>query len=219
MKPIHPKKTLLPLDVARELSHADYLCQRKYDGELVSLPLAGGIILCERVRAKSGGFLTASDRRMIQTHGEFFAAITVQELNGYPMLNETTADRWIALQNLRPYLPANMILAETIYDVPAAIQDGAEGVCFHPWAGTWVQGMLCHKAGLILTVKVLSIGPGQSVTVADATTGELRGKLPLRGGKADQVRPGSILRAECMSLTDSGLMRQSQPCRDWLVSV
>jgi hypothetical protein len=59
------------------------------------------------------------------------------------------------------------------------------------------------------------------VEVADAATGERRGKVTLRGGKIDRVRVGSIIKIEGLELHASGVIRDPRPCMDtetsWLV--
>ena len=96
------------------------------------------------------------------------------------------------------------------------IAAGGEGVCAHDWDAPYGE-MLAYKASEIYTVCVTATGATQSVQIADVATGRPMGNVPLRGGKCDRVRVGSILRVEGMGLTDKGLIRQPQPCADWLV--
>ena len=60
-----------------------------------------------------------------------------------------------------------------------------------------------------------------SVELADAASGQLRGKLPLRG-KFDRVRVGSVLKVEAYGLTARGMLREARLDRDtpasWLAS-
>lgn len=214
----HPRKTLVSLDEARQWSAADYLVQRKYDGELATRRVGNAVLLGELVRAKSGAFLTAPDRARIDRHGSFFAAFTILSIDGANVLEFSTAHRWRALGELVPSFPPDVVLAEIVHNVTWAMAGGAEGVCAHAWGDAW-GSMLCHKAGGIWTCRVTRIGNTQSVGIADAETGAARGNVKLGGGKCDRVRVGSVIRVEGMGLTDKGLIRQPVLCREWLVTL
>ena len=96
------------------------------------------------------------------------------------------------------------------------LKAGAEGVVAVDWSAPW-GNLVAHKANSIHTCRITSTSGKQSVGIADAATGQDRGRVKLGGGKADQVRVGSIIRVEGMGLTDAGKIRQPQPCREWLI--
>ena len=213
----HPVKQLVTLAAARGWSAGDFLIQRKYDGELAALDIGGAVVLVESMRGEiSGHFYTAADRSMFARHpGGWFAALTVAAVNGQSVLHLSTSARWGLLAALN--LPANVIRAAVVTEAAAALLAGAEGVCAHGWGDVW-GNMLCHKASEIHFCRVTGFAGGtQSVTIADAATGEPRGRVALRGGKCDRVRVGSIIRVEAMGMTAAGKLRQPNPCREWLV--
>lgn len=214
----HPQKRLVTLDEARQWSPADYLIQRKYDGELAALPLDRSVILAEFMRRPvSGHFYTKSDLEMFaRWPGGWWAALTVAECGTVPCLNLPAAARWAMLQGLSSKFTPDIILAEVVANVDLAMAAGAEGVVAHAWRDPW-GAMLAHKAESIWTCRVTRVGGSQSVGIADAQTGIDRGSVKLGGGKCDQVRVGSLIRVAGMGLTDAGRIRQPVACREWLV--
>jgi len=216
----HPEKQLVTLAEAQRWSPADYLLQRKYDGELAALPLNGAVLAAEFMRAPiSGHFYPQSDLEMFACcPGGWWAALTVAEVHGQNVLGASTRDRWALLTELSPHFTPDIVLAEIVTDVAAALASGAEGVAAHTWESPW-GAMLAHKAESIWTCRVTSKGATQSVGLADAGTGADRGNLTLRGGKCDRVQLGSVIRVAGMGLTESGKIRQPTPCREWLVTV
>lgn len=223
--PMHPQKQLLTREQFAALDPTKHLIQRKYDGEFATRQIGDVVLLGEWVRPKSGGLFTASDRALFNRDGTgdspFFAAFTVAEIGGQDYLRAPTRVRH-ALLNAISIWPPGMIIAETVTDVAAVIAAGGEGACAHDWDTPWAglagaPPMLVHKQGGIWLCKVTATGGTQSVEIADAETNEPRGKVALRGGKCDQVRTGSLIRIEGMGLTESGKIREPQPCREWLV--
>ena len=95
---------------------------------------------------------------------------------------------------------------------------GGEGVCKKRLDATWYDAMIVAKRMDIWLCRVRGPVHGtQSVFIEDAASGQDRGRVALRGGKCDHVRPGSLIRVEAMAAHDSGKLRQPNPCRDWLV--
>lgn len=217
LKSLHPRKTIVTREQARQWSPSEYLKLRKYDGCFAMRKLGGAVLLGELVSARSGAFLTASDRALIAAHTSFFAAFSLAELGGRDMLAQDTKTRWRALQGLARGFPADMVIAETVTDTEAVFAAGGEGVCAHRWSDPWPDMLACKVNGIYLCV-VKETGSTQSVRIADAATGQDRGSVKLGGGKVDQVRVGSVLRVECMGETESGKLRQPVACSDWLVS-
>ena len=215
---LHPKKRLISRgEMAAIIAGGNFLCQRKYDGVLARRTFENVTLLGELVTARSGAFLTPADRALIAAHGSFFAAFTVETVDSENVLPVSTTIRSCVLNGLAERFPADIIQAETVTDIDAAMQSGAEGVCAHSWGDSWGE-MLAHKANSIYVCRVASVGNSQSVGIVDAATGEARGNLKLGGGKADRVRVGSVIRCEGMGLTDKGLIRQPVACREWLVT-
>ena len=218
----HPKKTLISAAEmqARIISDGGN-AQRKYDCELGRLDIGGGtVLLGEKMRRKSGGFYTAADLAMFEKFPQgWFAAFTVETWGGGNMLIRSELDRQRILSSLT--LPAGVIIAERVYNVADCMDSGAEGVVWRAWDAPWSAGMLCCKQLGIWPCRIIKTGGTQSVQIADAATGELRGNLKLGGGKVDRVRVGSIVKVEGLGLTNDGFIREPRPCKDtadsWLV--
>lgn len=214
----HPDKRIISrAEMQHIIAAGNHLCQRKYDGCLSRREVAGSVLLGEIVTTRSGAFLTAADRALIARHGVFFAAFTVAEVDGKNVLNQSTATRWGMLNGLAGGFAPDMVLAETVTDVAGVFEASGEGVCAHDLGGIWGE-MLCVKVAEIFTCRITATGGTQSVQIADAVTGEMRGNVKLGGGAVDQVRIGSTIRIEGMGLTDAGKIRQPVKCREWLVN-
>jgi bifunctional non-homologous end joining protein LigD len=218
----HPRKNLISAEEmqARIISDGGN-AQRKYDCELGRLDIGGGTVLLgeKMMRRKSGGFYTAADRVAFDKFGEFFAAFTVEVWRGGNALCLPEHERQTMLNSLT--LPAGVIQAEPVYNVADCMDSGAEGVVWRAWDAPWSAGMLCCKQLGIWPCRIIKTGGTQSVQIADAATGELRGNLKLGGGKVDRVRVGSIVKVEGLGLTNDGFIREPRPCKDtadsWLV--
>ena len=124
----HPEKTLVTLAEARQWSPHDYLILRKYDGEFNLLEYGGNFILAEFMRRPISGHLyTKSDLEMFRRWpGGWWAALTVMECGGVPCLNLSTEARWAMLQGLSAKFTPDIVLAEVVTDIPAAMAAGAE---------------------------------------------------------------------------------------------
>ena len=120
------------------------------------------------------------------------------------------------------FFPAGWELEREISDVAAAIASGDEGGVLKPLAAPFGYGWLKAKRSENFRVRVLDFcGDVQSVTIADAETGEPRGRVALLGGKCDRVRRGSILKLTGYGLTARGCIREPRPDNDtagsWLI--
>ena len=189
----HPRKTLVTRAAAKEWLPADYLIQRKYDGDLARVRICpsgvadstprgkGAVVLAEFMRPKSGGFFTAADHAM---HARFplgwWAALTVEELHGENVLHESTAWRWGCLGKLASFFAPDMILAEVVTDVEAAFAGGAEGVVGHAWDAPWGD-MVAVKQGGVWTCRVTSVGSTQSVGIEIVQSPESTVRSPESG--------------------------------------
>ncbi len=219
----YPTKEIISLADFTSLPPADLLIQRKYDGEVVTLPLLlpGGHsveFICEKMRPKSGGFFTTKDRSWFDAFGEWFAVLTLANLDGENMLEASNDERWETCERLQLSFPRNWTLAETCRDgdvagfVDLAMDSGAEGVVAHPRSTIWGP-MLCHKAGWMGVCRVTGHnGDVDSVFIEDAETGAPRGKVALHG---KVVEVGALVRVEGLCLTADGKIRQPQLCREW----
>lgn len=104
----------------------------------------------------------------------------------------------------------------------AVLARGGEGVVASRLDQPFGIGALKCKRTQIFFCNVIDLDPWTGgATLADSASGECRGKMPLRGGKFDQVRRGSVLKVEAFGLTARGLLREARPCHDapdsWLV--
>ena len=198
MKPI---KTLCTLAEAQAWGTTGRI-SRKYDGIFEVREIGGVTVAGQLMRPKSGGMFTAGDRVRMACHGEFWVALDI--VSQEPLFTRMAA----FLDICRTLNGTSETIAETVTDIAACMASGAEGVCWQSW--DWPYGqILAHKARWEGIVRV-SRPPGwtQSVEIEDAATGQPRGKLPLRGGKCDRVRVGSLLKVTAMCITDAGKLRE-----------
>jgi hypothetical protein len=100
---------------------------------------------------------------------------------------------------------------------------GGEGVVRKrldaPWGCHWEK---C-KRSQVFYCRVTDLDQWSGgVFLADLNTGEKRGKMPLREGKFELVRVGSVLKVEAYGLIARGMLREARPDRDgpgsWLVA-
>lgn len=240
-----PRKTVIPITEALNLRAGNALIQRKYDGEFCVLRLRDcadprlaspddpiidteTVLLCERVGPKSGACRTPGDLDMLRQYGEFYAAFDIAAWNGINLLRLPTCDRWGSLRlgfdsYLSRFSTIHLILAESVSGgegVESLMAAGAEGVCIKPWEAPYGD-MLAAKRFLNYLVRVTGFNEGQSVTVADMATGKARGSVPLRAGKIERVRVGSLLKLNGLGLTHRGFIRDPRLDQDaegsWLV--
>ena len=229
---LKPRKSIIAREaMAGCIAGGGYVVQRKHDGEFcpVSVAHLGGraVFLAEFMRRPiSGHFYTAADRARFAAHpGGWWMAFRLASLNGHNWLQEANSDAArlaaamfsggpMADDHGRPVFWEAPISSGA--EFAAVMVAGAEGVCAHPAGAAWGE-MLAFEANGIYLCRVTGRADGQSVRIADAATGQDRGKVALRGGKCDQVRAGSIIRVEAMGETDAGKLRQPVACSDWLV--
>ena len=218
----HPVKTLVDRQTARQWPHDHCRITRKYDGEFCVREVAGRTLLGELVKPKSGGLFTIGDRKRLE-HFNFFAAFDCVTANGKSIAHLPMNDRLfqmeVALSRYSDEFP--LIIAKTVTDIDAVFAAGGEGVVRNEWSEPYGKITVC-KAGEIYLCRVCSIGGSQSVgiEIVEVQPGGITPKpcfVPLRGGKCDQVRVGSLIRVSGMGLTNDGKIREPQPCRDWLV--
>jgi hypothetical protein len=201
--------------------------EEKLDGEFSPVRWRGHLLLAEKMRQKSGGLYTATTRLKFVCAPEYHCAFDVLatpeagHIGGWMPLRE----RLDILQRLAPELradgydlaPASAPGETAVEFYDRIIADGGEGIVIKDLAAPYGEMWACKRGEIHLLRVSGHCGGTQSVFIADAQTGQPRGKVTLRGGKCDQVRVGSLLRIECIGITDKGLFRQPQPCREWLV--
>lgn len=239
---LHPQKMMVTLaEMQAAIDSGKFLCQKKYDGMLSTVKIAGATIIAEFMRGEiSGHFYTASDRRMFKRFPQgWYAAITVAEIDGENVLNRHTGWRQAALLGLEKHFTPDIILAEIETDAADCMAGGAEGVVAHAWGNPFGE-MLCVKQASIYLCRVTRTGLTQSVGIERIIGGENlnveqarqwladhpqfqtqdAGNVKLGGGACDQVIAGqSFVRIEGLGLTDVGKIREPKKTREWLVKV
>ena len=105
----------------------------------------------------------------------------------------------------------------------AVLARGGEGVVAKRLDAPYGVGWIKCKRSMVYFCQVIGLDQWTGgVFLADRDSGEKRGKMPLRGGKFDRVRVGSVLKIEAYGLTARGMLREARPDRDapgsWLAS-
>lgn len=206
-----PSKTGIPFAEARLWrAGGDYLFQIKKDGVFHVEQYRGHVLACERMR---DGTLWA--HTLLGSGGESFQDVNLRET--MPMLRRIVPE-------LARFNPSFRLMPEFSggEGLEAVFADGEEGgVAKHLDAKPWLMYACKRVQVFICRVIDLDYATG-GVWLADATTGERRGKMPLRGNKFESVRVGSVLKVEAFGLTAKGLLREARPDKDtptsWLVS-
>lgn len=215
MKTINkPSKTLCTLEQA--MAWGSGRMTRKMDGEFEAREINGLTVAGQLMRPKSGGFFTASDKARMALKGEFWVALDI-------VSNDTTLVRLGQLIELtHSFDGTTQTIVEPVENIADCMAGGAEGCVWQGW--DWPYGqILAYKARWEGRCVVTGhCGGSQSMTIADAATGQPRGRITLRGGRCDRVRVGSIIKVNGMSLTDDGKIREPVLDNDapdsWLVS-
>jgi hypothetical protein len=193
----HPSKIIIPVPVALADWTGPGHYEVKLDGKFAIREVSGGILAGEDVR----GAFTAFD--CLTADG--------QDVRSLPL---------VARLRLRD----GLCTAHGIKTVPSVSTDGAallqrvlsaggEGVVLKSPGSYW-EPMLAAKRSIIVTCRVTAIGPGQSIALAD-DVGDV-GKCPAKGGAADRVRVGSLVRIEAACFTAGRKLREPKLCREWL---
>lgn len=236
------RKIPAPFAAALAWRNDSHRLTRKYDGAFVTinhqLSTIRCSLVCERMRPKSGGLFTPADRRQFEAFPEWFAVHDILAADGTDLAVWTTRARWHELKRLLPPVlkPQKFILAE---ELPAGsalqtiVDDGGEGLCALPWdAPAGADFMAAKRLETFLCRVTVAPAETQSATV-EIMQGNIQHStsnaqhpmggtlVALRGGRADQVRAGSILKVEGMGLTAAGRIREPRLCQDtptsWLV--
>ena len=202
----HPSKNVVKIAVGLSWGN-DAIFQEKLDGKFAVRAVGDGILAGENVR---GNFIVWD---CLQYAGEDVRA------KGF-------ADRWRLAFDLCGHWHLPMV--ETSHNGGELLQRvlarGGEGVVKKLPHATYWDAMDAAKRLQTWICRVVAFcGGSQSVEIADASSGQARGKLALRGGKCDRVRIGSLVKVEGFSLLPSGMIRESRVCSDtptsWLVTL
>ena len=198
----HPAKVLVPLSVGLAWGNDGAIYQEKLDGKFAIRKIAAGMMAGEQM-----------------ADGRFIAWDCLAwdgDLRGC-----SSAARLSAMREL--CMAADIPQVESSPDggklLQAVLARGGEGVVRKLPTATYYDAMEACKRESIWTCRITSIGPGQSVGICDAATGQDLGKMPLLGGKCDQVRMGSVIRVAAMEQHESGKLRHAKPCREWMVKL
>jgi len=202
----HPRKIVVPLDVGKSWGCDGALYFQKLDGRFATLPIGGGILCGENV-------------------ANLFIAWDCVQIDGADCRLEPVTAR---LQHMRalcvafgvPMVEMSRNGGELLQRVLAA---GGEG-CVRklPDSNYYATMTACKRVGTWhCRVTALDLYRG-TATVADAVTGEPRGKVALHD-KSLHCRVGSILKINGLQLTASGKIRDprldSDSATSWLVSL
>ncbi len=148
---------------------------------------------------------------------------------GQDIQRESTAARWRWLNELarQGALPTRSRLSRAgsgaeFIEAEAGRNGPADIVVCKPLAAPFGVDWFKIKFAVpsLVVVTALDYAHG-SVAMVDAQTGAGRGKLPLRGGRFERVRAGSILKVVSAGITARGMLREARPDTDapesWLV--
>lgn len=142
--------------------------------------------------------------------GRFFAFDCVV-IDGQDIRRAPLRERLECLNRFSFLRPATGSGGEFLESVLAR---GGEGIVCKDLSAPYGEMFACKRIWEGLCVVTGFNGGTQSVTIADAATGQTRGKVALFGGKIERVRVGSIIKVQGMSLTGRGLIREPRVCTD-----
>jgi hypothetical protein len=203
----HPRKSVVSLAEGMSWTADDSIFQEKIDGVFNVLQIGDSFLTGDKL--KSGRFVAWD---CVQFQG--------QDVRGFPAYLRHGHMRQLCDVN-------NVLMAETSANgaelLERVLKRGGEGVCRKaPYSSYYDTMEACKRLQTWICRVVAFCGGSQSVEIADLASGELRGKVALRGGKCDRVRIGSVVKVEGLCLLPSGMIRESRVCSDtpnsWLVS-
>lgn len=204
-----PNKQVIPTETAlRDWRDPEFQYSEKCDGVFSTRTISGTLLAGEQM--KSGAFIAFD---VLARDGD--------SLTAWPL-----RDRWGLLLGLQAELTrAGGRIVETAADgadlLARVLSRGGEGVCAKRWADSYGPMLAAKRISDWLCRITNFCGGSESVEIADAATGEPRGKVSLLGGKVDQVRVGSILKVTGFALHASGKIREPRLDKDtpdsWLV--
>ena len=211
MNPSVTKQTYVQVPLAQGLrwgnARGEMLFEEKMDGRWHARSVGKSIVAGELMRG-----------------GEFYA-FDVAVFDGEDV-------RQLPLRDRLPLLSALQLADKSLLPVRRGnggeflreiLNAGGEGIVCKSLAGKWAAPILKCKRSENFIVRVTDFNGGsQSVYIADAVTGEARGKVALLGGKCDRVRVGSVLKLNGYGLTTNGCIREPRVDTDtpasWIVN-
>ncbi|MEI6195257.1 MAG: hypothetical protein WCS42_13100 [Verrucomicrobiota bacterium] len=207
------KPAIAPLTLAAALRRdwRGWLVQEKSDGQHEFLTHGGSVFNAERM---PDGSRVVND---------------LIAVSGQDVRRESTTARWRCLNEFdrAGALPTNARLSRTgngveMIEYESGRNGPADIVVCKPLAAPFGVEWCKIKFAVPSLAVVSALDHARcSVTLADAVTGCERGKLPLRGGRFERVRVGSILKVVSAGHTARGLLREARPDTDtpqsWLV--
>ena len=198
----HPSKQVIPISQALAEWTGRGCWQVKLDGCFTVLPVAGGILVGETI----GNRFAAFDCAQI---GDDDARI-------YPLADRL---RWRGELCREHGLPEVHGCDFNGADLLKRILDaGLEGVVLKS-PGSYYEPMIAAKRAAIYVCRVTeAAGARQSVRICNAATGQDYGRVPARGGAADILRVGNLIRVEAFDETEKGKLREARLCREYLVN-
>lgn len=205
---LKPRKIIVPLAEARHWrAGGNFLFQIKMDGRFEVIERDGYTMAAELMRDG-----TRYAHTLLGVPGQSLQNVNLRE--AMPELRRIVP----RFQDVKIRLCPEFSGGEGL---EAALAAGHEGGVAKDLDAPYGEMLCCKRIWEGLACVTGFCGGTQSVTIADAATGEPRGKIALRGGKIDRVRVGSVLKVQGMGLTERGLIREPRLCADapdsWLV--
>lgn len=206
MNILHPRKEVVSLAEGLKWQADGAIYQEKMDGVFAVREHEGSVLVGEQM---PDGVFYAFD--LVVYHGDDFT--------GWPLWHRLAARDILASLAGVATVPAAMHGGEFLRSVLAR---GGEGVVRKLPDSRYGDSMQAAKRLQTWFCRVTGFeGASTSVFIADAETGEPRGRVALRGGKVDRVQVGSVVKIEGFSLHASGFIREPRTCKDspdsWLV--
>jgi hypothetical protein len=222
---------------------ADHLFQEKADGQWMTEPLEflGHWLVAEQMRPAPAARATVPqnspggqtppcpDRARFVVHN-------IVGIDGEDVRHRPLRERWAELvriaRDFPPYIRLCRIGAGGEF-LEAIVSGGGEGVCVHDLNAPWGAQVIKCKRSQVFYCAVTELNPwtgaarlGYLPEFPGSSCPDFRpdgdaGWLPLRGGKFDRVRVGSVLKVEAYGRTAKGMLREARLDKDtpdsWLV--
>lgn len=204
-----PHKILVPLDTAAAWQGGRFILTRKYDGESAVVECAGMALVCERMKPRSGQFLTDTDRALL-ADGEFLAAFDLDS-------KAPAGERWARLGELFAgqrvkMLPdgPRLVLADSgadgsyVRDVLAA---GGEGVCAKEMDAPFWTPFYAVKRSENHDLVIVAVDVARGSLSLATPDGEPRGRC-YAPTAFDKASVGDMVEISAAGITASGKLRE-----------
>mgnify|MGYP006268356101 CR=1 FL=1 len=196
-----PSKVVISQSDLVKFSHHDYIFQEKMDGEFSAMTVDKTVLLGENMRGEFVAFdMAFSDGR---------------DVRGIPFYERLQLAIIVCGQSGIKMAPCGDNADQLFSHV---MQSGGEGIVLKHRLSKYGEPMYSVKRIQTFICRVGAVVAGKSsANIYDATTGQARGKVMLRG-KVDHVRYGSTIKVEGFGLTKNGMIREPRPdAREWLL--